>query len=515
MALKLRRFTVVTLGLTAAVAFLVGLIVAGSMTPSPATSESLEADVAPGTRSPRLATVVDFADIVERINPAVVNVEAVAPAARRRERPEPGSDRNGERSPGAPGQPERRPREGSGTGVIIEPDGHILTNHHVVDGAARITVRLADGRNWRARLVGADPASDLALLKIEADAPLPSAPLGDSDRVRVGEWVCAIGNPLAYEHTVTVGVVSYVGRKLFDASLDRYIQTDAAITFGNSGGPLIDARGEVVGINSAISSQASGIGFAVPVNQAKVILPQLKATGRVSRGYIGVSLRDLDPELRDGLALGDLQGALVQEVVAGSPGEQAGLQPFDVIVSVDDRDVTSNDQLIAEIARRQPGTLVGLRWLRTDGTHTAAVRLAERPQRRRVAHAADVDPADGPGLSWSGDAIGLTVRRLTHADRETSRVPAEMDGVVISDVGALVAAPPAVRRGAVILEVNRTPVDSPGAYQRLVDAADADAVVTLYLYDPASASRSIETLRVEASVAPDRASQRRQAMTDR
>ena len=175
-----------------------------------------------------------------------------------------------------------------GTGFIIDAEGHILTNQHVIDGADRLTVKLTDGRSFRAEVVGSDPDTDIALIKVEADAPLPHATLGDSDRLRVGEWVCAIGNPLAYEHTVTVGVVSFIGRKLFDSTLDNYIQTDAAISFGNSGGPLINARGQVIGINSAVSRQSSNIGFAVPINQARAILPQLKTVGKVMRGFIGV-----------------------------------------------------------------------------------------------------------------------------------------------------------------------------------------------------------------------------------
>ena len=183
--------------------------------------------------------------------------------------------------------PERQPegpRRGAGTGFIIDETGYILTNHHVVESADRINVRLADGRHLRAERVGSDPDTDIALIRVRRRAPFPYAPLGDSDSLRVGEWVLAIGNPLAYEHTVTVGVVSFIGRKLFDSSLDRYIQTDAAINFGNSGGPLINSRGEVIGINAAISSRASNIGFAVPINQASDILPQLRDKGqRVSR----------------------------------------------------------------------------------------------------------------------------------------------------------------------------------------------------------------------------------------
>src|SRR4029079_8011528 len=224
-------------------------------------------------------------------------------------------------------------RRGAGSGFIIDPDGSILTNEHVIEGMERIVVKLSDGRSLGGRVIGADPETDIALIKVEGQTGLPVAPLGDSSMLRMGEWVCAISNPLGYEHSVTVGVVSYLGRKLFDASLDNYIQTDAAINFGNSGGPLINSRGEVIGINAAISSRASNIGFAVPINGASAILPQLRARGRVSRGYIGVHLRDVDADLRRSLGLSTRQGALVQDVTEGSPADRAGVRPYDVILS--------------------------------------------------------------------------------------------------------------------------------------------------------------------------------------
>ena len=221
----------------------------------------------------RLAPLTNFADVVDRVNPAVVNIDATSKIrkSRRRERGESDEGPDLFDGPYESAQPKRdgdSARRGEGTGFIIDADGSILTNHHVIDGAERITVRLSDGRNLLARVIGSDPDTDVALVKVDGQAGLPVAPLGDSSALRMGEWVCAIGNPLGYEHTVTVGVVSYLGRKLFDASLDNYIQTDAAINFGNSGGPLINSRGEVIGINAAISSRASNIGFAVPINGA-------------------------------------------------------------------------------------------------------------------------------------------------------------------------------------------------------------------------------------------------------
>ena len=199
--------------------------------------------------------------------------------------------------------------------------------------------------------------------------------------------MCAIGNPLAYEHTVTVGVVSYLGRKLFDSSLDNYIQTDAAINFGNSGGPLINGRGEVVGINSAISQRASNIGFAVPINEAKAILPQLKAEGRVARGFMGVALTDVDPDLQRSLHLASVRGALVQDVTDGSPGQRAGLRTYDLITAIDGKRVSSNDEIIREVSRRGPGTrgpsARSARWAQPD-LHRPARRASEPTSRAIV-----------------------------------------------------------------------------------------------------------------------------------
>src|SRR5688572_2835434 len=378
-----RRFLPVTISLSATVAFLVGLVMAGSMTPAPATSAPTP-PVARVANRPAVSTppagAVSFADIAERLNPSVVNIDAAAAAEPRPRRRSP--------FPGAPDlfeRPQRdqldTPRRGAGTGFIIDPAGLILTNHHVVEGADRVTVRLTDGRQLRAERIGSDPDTDIALIRIEASPPVPVAPLGDSDSLRVGEWVLAIGNPLAYEHTVTVGVVSFIGRKLFDRSLDRYIQTDAAINFGNSGGPLINARGEVIGINSAISSRAANIGFAVPINQARDILPQLRETGRVARGYIGVSLEDVDADLRSSLGLRSQSGALVEDVRANSPGARAGIRTYDVIVAVDGKPIADHDAVIRVISARKPGTVATLQVMRDGRSMNIPVKLAEREPR--------------------------------------------------------------------------------------------------------------------------------------
>src|SRR5712692_6478315 len=405
-----RRFTLVTVALTAVVAFLVGAIVAGGLFRSEVAAGG-RGQVSPGARArpvpasrtptaPAMAPLVNFADVVERLNPAVVNIDTTTRSGDRRRR-------GRTTAPGSPdpfdgpfdfGTPRDRetPRRGSGSGFIIDADGSILTNYHVVDRAERITVKLSDGRTLRAHLIGADPDTDIALIKVDGQSGLPVAPLGDSSSLRMGEWVCAIGNPLGYEHTVTVGVVSYLGRKLFDASLDNYIQTDAAINFGNSGGPLINSRGDVIGINAAISSRASSIGFAVPINGATAILQQLRARGRVSRGYIGVTLRDVDPDLQRSLSLSVSRGALVQDISEGSPGERAGLRAYDVIVSLDETPVANDDELIRLIAARTPGSPAHIRLVRDGHEQTITVKLAERPARESDERKAEASGSGPP-----------------------------------------------------------------------------------------------------------------------
>jgi serine protease Do len=491
-----RRFLVVTVSLTATVAFLVGLIVAGTMTPAPANSAT-----PPRTTVRALATStgspdsISFADVAERLNPAVVNIDATSRGAGRQGRrllPLPDSpdlfDRQDREREG--------PRRGAGTGFLIDPDGLILTNHHVIEGADRIMVRLTDGRNLRATRIGSDPDTDIALIKVESGASLPYAALGNSDGLRVGEWVIAIGNPLAYEHTVTVGVVSFIGRKLFDTSLDRYIQTDAAINFGNSGGPLINARGEVIGINAAISSRASNIGFAVPINQARAILPQLRDRGRVSRGYIGVMLRDVDPDLQRSLGLKTANGALVQDVTEGSPGSRAGVRTYDLIVAVDGKPVAGNDALIQSIASRPPGSTATLQVVRDGRSINIPVKLAERPLRDRRAPAAD-DRQPVPS-SQRGPLLGISVREIDDDAAARFRLPDGTSGVIVSRVEPMSPAfDAAIERGHVLLEINRQPVNSIDDYRRITSAARPGDILTVYLYKPEIEQRSLQTVKVD------------------
>jgi serine protease Do len=309
---------------------------------------------------------------VAEVKPAVVNISTIQ-AARQ--------PRRGFRSPfrgqepfeefferffGGP-MPQQRPQQSLGSGFLIDADGYILTNNHVIENAGMIMVKLADEKEYEAKVVGRDPRTDLALIKINARGDLPVAPLGDSDSLQVGEWVIAIGNPFGLGQTVTAGIVSAKGRVIGQGPYDDFIQTDAAINPGNSGGPLFDTRGEVVGINTAIFSQAGGnigIGFAVPVNLAKSLLPQLKAKGRVSRGWLGVSIGPVTDEAVEELKLKDKKGALVMEVVERSPADRAGLQEGDVIVAFDGKDVARATDLPRLVGTTPSGKEVMLRVFR-------------------------------------------------------------------------------------------------------------------------------------------------------
>jgi len=505
-----RRFTLVTVTLTAIVAFLVGAILAGGSARSTITAGAPAAAPPPAGRygvrpsvAPFPAAPLSFADIVERINPAVVNIDATSRGRdpkRRRGRVGPPESPDPLEGPDFGPPRGDTPRRGAGSGFIIDADGSILTNHHVVERAERIIVKLSDGRTFRARVIGADPDTDIALIKVDGQSGLPVAPLGDSSALRMGEWVCAIGNPLGYEHSVTVGVVSFLGRKLFDMSLDDYIQTDAAINFGNSGGPLINSRGEVIGINAAISSRASSIGFAVPINGASAVLPQLRARGRVSRGYMGVGLRDVDQDLERSLQLPVDHGAVVQDITRGSPADRAGLRPYDVIVSLDDRPIANDDQLIREIAGRTPGSPARLQVIRDGHQESFTVKLTERPAREGggAQDARGQAPALDRGRSDPENLLGLTVRDLDRQTADRFDLPAGTRGVLITRVEAMSSSfDGGIERGTVLLEINRRRVETAADYRRIARLARPGDILTLYLYAPELDQRQLKTIRVE------------------
>jgi serine protease Do len=476
--------------------FLLGLVVAGTR---PAVSEATQAIPAPpaharpltitsarpvtDTPIPASGAPIDFALVAERLNAAVVNVDTASRGIEGRPR---FSRRYSTNDPDAP-------REGSGSGFIIDASGFILTNHHVVAGADRVTVTLSDGRSLRADIVGSDPVIDVALLQVHADGPLPVAPLGDSEQLRVGEWVCAIGNPLGvYVHSVTVGVVSFLGRKLFDQTLDNYIQTDAAISVGNSGGPLINARGEVVGITTAISSQAANIGFAIPIGQVIDVLPQLREYGSVTRGSLGVGLTNVTGTLRDALGLRPAHGALVQDVSADTPAARAGLRTYDVVVGVDGRAVTSDEELIRYIASQAPGTGVTLRVWREGGERDIPVRLAQRVVTTRGRQPMTASDSRS-SADW--EPLGLRVRELDSDAVGRLRLPPDIAGVLVSEVDP--AGPSRLanlRINQVILEINRQPITSVAQYRARASSLTAGAPVALLVFDRATNQRVICTV---------------------
>ena len=496
----MRRALYPLIGLLVTTSFLLGMLASGgrggranALPPVVARPLALEAPrpgapvIQPAPAS--LGPAVDFATVAEQLNRSIVNVDTAV----RGDLPD--TPRRWQRD-----AEERGPREGSGSGFVIDATGYILTNHHVIDGADRVTVTLSDGRKLHARIIGADPAIDVALLKVDAGAPLPAAPIGRSGVLRAGEWVCAIGNPLGYVHSVTVGVVSFLGRKLYDQSLDDYIQTDAAISFGNSGGPLINARGEVVGITTAISMQATNIGFAVPIDQVMNVLPQLRESGRVSRGFIGVALTNVTTELAAALNLGTSRGALVQDVSPGTPAERAGLRPYDLVIAIDGRSVPSDDELIRAVAARLPGTLAELSVVRDGTSRRITVKLTERPlsQPTRASRVrTDLQPVE----TRRGGPLGVLVDGLDAAAIRRLGVPASITGVLVTDLDATGPGREArLRRGQIIMEINRRPTASPEAFAAInaqLDTLRSGTIAALFVYDPLTDQRLIVSVTIE------------------
>ncbi len=371
--------------------------------------------------------------------------------------------------------PERELKQKSlGTGFIIDRDGWILTNNHVVDGADDIRVTLLDGRSYDAEVKGRDPKTDIALIKIEPEDGLPAARLGDSDALAVGEWVMAIGNPFGLGHTVTVGVVSAKDRTIGAGPYDAFIQTDASINPGNSGGPLISTRGEVVGINSAIVAAGQGIGFAIPVNIAKGIVEQLRETGTVTRGWLGVQIQALTPELREKLGAPAEGGALVAGVVKGDPAEKGGIKVGDIVVEFDGRGVRSDRDLVAIVGGTAPGQTVKLRVLRDGKEKGLEVRLARRSDDEDGA-AGEEEPREEAGRA----RVGVRVQDLTDEMAERLGLD-EARGALVAEVEDGGPAERAgISRGEVILEVDRTPVADAAAFAKAVRSAEPGQTLLL------------------------------------
>lgn len=411
------------------------------------------------TAEPRsVATQNSYADTVSRVSPAVVTIRSTERTRAARQFPfmDDPTFREffGDRLPQQP--PQRV--QGVGSGVIVNSQGYILTNHHVVDGALEIKVELTDNRTFTAKLVGSDPPSDLAVLKVDA-TNLPSLTLGNSDTVRVGDVVLAIGNPMGIGQTVTSGIISAKGRAtgLSDGSFEDFLQTDAAINRGNSGGALINTSGELVGINSQILSPSGGnigIGFAIPINMARAVMDQLLKTGKVRRGMLGVTIQSVDADLASSLNLPAARGAIVTSVATGSPAETAGLKRGDVITSVNNQAINDRNSLRNSVASIAPGTTVNVKAVRDGREASFQVALAELPDNRR----ASAEENDSSGGTNTG-RFGMSLQPLTADMASRMGLPANEQGLVVSRIdpdGS--AAEAGLRQGDLIQEVNRRPV---------------------------------------------------------
>lgn len=417
-----------------------------------------------------------FVEIAKKENPAVVNVNSKSRPNQRPERPsrpDGQGDPNGknfnspdpfqdfyERFFGERNQ--QQPKGGMGSGFIIDKEGYILTNYHVVDGADEVTVLLMDSKEYPATLVGADPKTDIALIKIQREegdtTPFPTVNLGDSEKLEVGEWVMAIGNPFGLRHTVTVGVISALGRSIGAGPYDEFIQTDASINPGNSGGPLINIKGDVIGINTAIISGNSGgnvgIGFAIPINNVKDILKDLKEKGSVTRGWLGVMIQKITPDLAKSFGLKESDGALVGDVVPSGPAAIAGIKRGDVIVKFKGEDIKEIDALPKIVAKTTPGDSVEVEVIR-DG-HVKKIMVTIQVLK------------DGEELKVAKvSPLGLQVQDITPELAKSLKLDSS-EGVLVSDVMPGGAAGEAgLRRGDVIKELNRQPVRNMVDYQHL------------------------------------------------
>jgi serine protease Do len=375
-------------------------------------------------------------NLAEQAKPSVVNLFPLPSTGRSRE----GS---GERAPNS---------SGSGSGLIIDSDGYIITNNHVIGDAAEIEVRFSDKTKLVANVVGKDPDTDLALLKVTASRPLPNARFGDSASVKVGQWVLAVGNPFGLDRTVTLGVVSGIGRENMNLSrYENFIQTDASINPGNSGGPLFNLHGEVIGINTAIINFAQGIGFAIPSNMAKQVIEQLLAKGKVVRGWLGVGIQPMTPELAKKFGVTESEGVLVNEVFEKDPAASAGIKPGDIIVNIDGSPVDSPNKLSRLIGALTPGETAHIEVVRDGNRLVLNIPLSER----RDAMLASATPQTKTDVK-----LGLDVQDVTPGLAETLNLR-ESKGALIAkvDAGSLAQAE-GLREGDLIKEVNRAEVTS-------------------------------------------------------
>lgn len=441
---------------------------------------------APATSSMSLGQ--GFADIVDKVSPAVVNISVtksapVVPAVGIPDQRFPQGDNPFDQffgrffdMPGIPQQPQEA--QALGSGFLIDADGYVVTNNHVIDGATQITVTLQDERQFDATLVGRDEKTDLALLKIDGGASLPYVELGDSDRARVGDWVLAIGNPFGLGGTATAGIVSARGRDIQSGPYDDYLQIDAPINSGNSGGPVFNADGKVVGVNTAIYSPSGGsvgIGFAIPANQVKTIVAELRDRGAVTRGWLGVQIQDMDDDLAASLGLAASSGALVAEVVDGSPADRAGIKVGDVITALDGMAVDTPRTLSRLVADSDPDERVRMTIWRNG---------AERKLNVTLGQSEPTSAAATPAVASSSATakLGLELRELNADYRSRLGLSEDTRGVLIAGVeNSSPAARKGVRSGDVLIAVNGEQVSTTREAMSAIDAATQESGHTMLL----------------------------------
>ncbi|MEA1996483.1 MAG: DegQ family serine endoprotease [Gemmatimonadota bacterium] len=425
------------------------------------------------TRAPQFRQV--FADVAEQVIPVVVSIRSAKVVQVRNFDPfDWFFGQPGEGQPRPNRQPRKQRTEGIGSGVIVSADGYILTNNHVVEEAEDLTVTLSDKREFSATIVGTDPPSDLAVIKLEDASDLPVAHLGDSEKLRIGELVMAIGSPYGLQETVTMGIVSARGRNT-PGGFNRYenfIQTDASINPGNSGGALVDLDGSVVGINTMIYSRtggSQGIGFAIPINMAKHVMEALVSEGRVSRGWLGVSIRDIDGDLAKAFKVEPNSGVLIDDVIEGTPAERAGIESGDIVTHINGKPVKTSTELRDRVAMIKPGTKAGFKILRDGKKMTFNIVLEERDDQQVTAGV----PSDA-----TKDKTGLTLQNITPDVRNQFGLDENRKGALIVDVDqSSPAARSRLREGDIIIEANRKKVDSVSDFNRIISGFKDDTIL--------------------------------------
>jgi serine protease Do len=420
----------------------------------------------------------NFSDLAEKVRSGVVNVQVVKKVKNIgfgfRQFGNPFGEKNpfgdffGPFSEGNP--PGGFEQRGVGSGFIMSRDGYILTNNHVVEDADQIKVKLANGKEYEGKVVGRDPKTDLALIKIDASSDLQPLTLGNSDDLKVGSWVVAVGSPFGLEQTVTAGIVSAKGRVIGSGPYDNFIQTDASINPGNSGGPLINMKGEVVGINTAIIASGQGIGFAIPINMAKEIAPQLQEKGHVTRGWLGVSIQEVTPELAKSFSLKEKKGALVAEVVSGSPAEKAGIEQGDVIVEFDGKEITDSKDLPRIVASTPVGKAVTIKLSRNGKVLDRQVKVGEMEEKAEIVktHSAK-------------KSLGITVQNVTPEMARGLGLKKDTGVVVTRVEPGSPAADAGIQTGDVIHEVNRKPVKNVEDFVQKVEKAKGQDNILFFL----------------------------------